>query len=65
MMMPALFRPLDAAPVALSTQDWARLEPGRYMLACSGGESGSTVRWVGFERAESGDNRAETRQVLR
>jgi len=53
MMMPALFRPLGAEPVLLSSHDWARIEPGRYMLACSDGENNSPVRWVGFERVKS------------
>lgn len=53
-MMPALFRPCCADPVLFNAQDWARIEPGRYMLACSGGKKGSALRWVGFERGETG-----------
>ena len=56
MMIPALFRPLGTAPVSLSPLDWARIEPGRYMLACSDDKTGSPVRWVGFERAGTGGN---------
>lgn len=54
MMMPALFRPCCADPVLFNAQDWARIEPGRYMLACSGRKKGSALRWVGFERGETG-----------
>lgn len=50
MMMPALFRPSCTDPVLFNAQDWARIEPGRYMLACSGGKDGSALRWVGFEK---------------
>lgn len=56
MMVPALFRPLGADSTWLNEQDWARLEPGRYMLACSAGEDGTSLRWVGFERAQTGKN---------
>lgn len=51
MMMPALFRPLDKDPVWLTAEDWARIEPGRYMLACADGTRDSPPRWVAFERA--------------
>ncbi len=50
MMMPALFRPVGEEPAQLSAQDWARLEPGTYMLACSGGKYGPALRWASFER---------------
>ena len=54
MMLPALFRPSGASPVFLTAQDWARLEPGPYMLLCAGGQGGPALRWVGFERAGTG-----------
>jgi GT2 family glycosyltransferase len=53
MMMPAIFRPSGANPVFLTAQDWARLEPGPYMLLCAGGQGGPALRWVGFERADT------------
>lgn len=54
MMMPAIFRPAGAPPVRFNAQDWARLEPGRYMLACFDGKKGAALRWIGFERGENG-----------
>lgn len=54
MMMPALFRPKNTVPVSLDSEDWARLEPGAYMLACHDGNDDSSIRWVGFERAGTG-----------
>ena len=51
MMMPAIFRPSSAAPVSFDALDWARIEPGRYMLVCAGGRNGAAPRWVGFEKA--------------
>ncbi len=53
MMMPAIFRPAGASPVFLTALDWARLEPGPYMLLCAGGQGGPASRWVGFERADT------------
>ena len=53
-MIPAIFRPVSAEPVLFDAQDWARLEPGRYMLACSDAKDGSVTRWVSFERMGTG-----------
>lgn len=55
-LMPALFRPLGEAPVALDGDDWERLEAGRYWLCCgSVSPEGHRVsqlpgadRWVTF-----------------
>lgn len=54
MMMPAIFRPSCAPPILFDARDWARIEPGHYMLVCCGEKEGSALRWVGFERGATG-----------
>jgi GT2 family glycosyltransferase len=51
-MMPAIFRPLDALPILFNELDWERIEPGRYMLICCD-KRNSRLRWISFERGEA------------